>query len=106
MVIPNSVTSIGESAFYNCSSLSSVVIPNSVTSIGNRVFGYCSSVAYFDFRSHTSVPTLSNYNAFSGLASDCKIVVSDELYDSWIAATNWSNSNVAKYIVKASGFNG
>ena len=32
------VTSIGNSAFYECSSLTSVTIPNSVTSIGERAF--------------------------------------------------------------------
>lgn len=36
------VTSIGEGAFYNCSSLISVSIPNSVTSIGNSAFFHCS----------------------------------------------------------------
>ena len=40
-IIPNSVTSIGDYAFYCCSSLTSVTIPNSVTSIGNRAFDYC-----------------------------------------------------------------
>ena len=36
-----SVTSIGESAFCECSSLTSVTVPNSVTSIGYRAFMYC-----------------------------------------------------------------
>ena len=36
-----SVTSIGNSAFYNCNSLTSVTIPNSVTSIGNSAFYGC-----------------------------------------------------------------
>ena len=36
-----SVTSIGECAFYNCSSLTSVTIPNSVTSIGDWAFYEC-----------------------------------------------------------------
>ena len=40
--IPNSVTSIGDSAFKDCSSLTSLTIPNSVTSIGNRAFSGCS----------------------------------------------------------------
>ena len=44
-VIPNSVTSIGDYAFYGCSSLVEVVIPNSVTSIGNYVFRECSSLS-------------------------------------------------------------
>ena len=41
-IIPDSVTSIGDSAFWNCESLHSVTIPDSVTSIGDRAFGYCS----------------------------------------------------------------
>ena len=39
-----SVTSIGEHAFYKCSSLTSVTIPNSVTSIGGGAFEDCSSL--------------------------------------------------------------
>ena len=39
--IPDSVTSIGKSAFYRCKSLTSINIPNSVTSIGNEAFGCC-----------------------------------------------------------------
>jgi len=44
LVIPDSVTSIENSAFEGCSSLSSLVIPDSVTSIGDRAFGDCSSL--------------------------------------------------------------
>ena len=45
-VIPSSVTSIGDSAFSWCSSLSELVIPSSVTSIGDWAFFGCSSLKY------------------------------------------------------------
>ena len=46
VTIPNSVTSIGRGAFYNCTSLTSVTIPNSVTSIGEYVFWGCSGLVF------------------------------------------------------------
>ena len=38
VTIPNSVTSIGDCAFYDCTSLTNVTIPNSVTNIGDEAF--------------------------------------------------------------------
>ena len=40
-IIPNVVMSIGNNAFYNCTSLTSVTIGNSVTSIGSWAFEGC-----------------------------------------------------------------
>ncbi len=43
-MIPNSVTNIGCRAFDRCTGLSSVIIPNSVTSIGAGAFQYCTGL--------------------------------------------------------------
>jgi hypothetical protein len=45
ITIPDSVTSIGNQAFYNCTSLTNVTIPDSVTSIYNQAFYNCTSLA-------------------------------------------------------------
>ncbi|MDY6408366.1 MAG: leucine-rich repeat domain-containing protein, partial [Prevotella sp.] len=44
VAIPNSVTTIGEYAFFGCSGLTSVIIPNSVTTIGEYAFDGCSGL--------------------------------------------------------------
>ena len=45
ITIPDGVTSIGNCAFGFCSSLSSITIPDGVTSIGNGAFAFCSSLS-------------------------------------------------------------
>ena len=42
--IPESVTSIGDFAFYGCDALQSITIPNSVTSIGEYAFENCAAL--------------------------------------------------------------
>ena len=64
--IPSSVTSIGDYAFESCSSLTSIEIPSSVTSIGNYAFESCSSLTSIEIPS--SVTTIGN-SAFNGCSS-------------------------------------
>ena len=90
IVIPDGVTSIVTYAFNSCYSLASIVIPDSVTSIVTYAFNSCYGMKFFDFTSHTAVPTLNNTNAFNNIPSDCEIRVPAALYDEWISATNWS----------------
>ena len=62
LVIPNSVDSIYDYAFYGCSSLTSVTIPNSVTSIGDDAFYNCTSIESIFCYSNTP-PSIVQYRS-------------------------------------------
>ena len=72
LAIPSSVTSIGNIAFGGCSSLRELVIPSSVTSIGKYAFGDCSSLQELAIPS--SITSIGN-SAFRGCSSLRSIIV-------------------------------
>ena len=76
IVIPDSVTNIGDYAFWNCGSLTNIVIPNSVTSIGDNAFEYCFSL------SNLIIPdgvTSIGDGAFVGCTSLSSVVIPDSV---------------------------
>ena len=80
LIIPSSVTTIGESAFWNCDSLTSIVIPDSVTTIGDYAFYYC--------RNLTSVTIGKGVTTIASLAfGECYHIA--EVY-------NYSSLNISK----------
>ena len=124
IIIPNGVYNLNTSAFQDCYLLSNITIPDTVTNVGTNLFQncyslvnikpsinsslssymffYCYNIIKYDFSSCNKIPTLSNTSAFDGINPIAKIVVPDDLYDSWITASVWTN--FANYIVKASDY--
>lgn len=76
VVIPDSVTSIGNGAFWRCSSLTSITLLESVTSIGDSAFGVCSRL-----RSITLPDSVTSigYMAFTECSSLTSITIPDSV---------------------------
>jgi hypothetical protein len=74
--IPNSVTTIGEAAFFNCTSLASVTIGNSVTNIGLDAFYVCTSLTSVTIPS--SVTTIGD-EAFDQCSSLTNVTVGNSV---------------------------
>ena len=72
----DSVTSIGEDAFYKCSSLTSVTIPGNVITVMYSAFERCS-----DLKTVTIENGVKNiqYEAFSGCSSLTKIIIPESI---------------------------
>ena len=81
LVIPNSVTSIGERAFYYCTDLTSVTIPNSVTSIGDWAFFRCTGLTSVTIPNSVTGIGNSAFCFCSGLTS-IKVESGNTTYDS------------------------
>ncbi len=77
-IIGNSVTSIGNYAFYECSSLTSITIPESVTSIGDCAFIYCTSLTSITIPNGV---TCIGSNAFSSCTSLASIIILNGVTD-------------------------
>ncbi|MBR3884733.1 MAG: leucine-rich repeat domain-containing protein, partial [Bacteroidaceae bacterium] len=74
--IPNSVTSIGIYAFYDCDELTSITIPNSVTSIGIQAFIGCTGLTSITIPN--SVTTIGEY-AFSDCTGLTSVTIPNSL---------------------------
>ena len=86
ITIPDSVTSIGDYAFSDCDSLISIIIPNSVTSIGYSAFEYCDKLTSITIPD--SVTSIDNYVFY-----DCNSLTSITIPNSVTSIGNYAFSN-------------
>ena len=93
VTIPNSVTSIGESAFCYCKSLTSVTIGNGVTSIGRDAFSGCTG----ELTVNCNIPSALSYQygAFYG-SEFTKVTIGNSV--TWIGSEAFSGCTVLKEI--------
>ena len=82
ITLPSSITSIGNYAFYGCSSLADITIPDSVTSIGDYAFDNCTSLT--EIRIPNSVTSMGN----SCIPETTKIHCADDSTAKQYAITN------------------
>lgn len=87
-IIPNSVTSIRGSAFYESYGLTALTIPSSVTTIGGSAFINCSNLTELIFEG-TTPPTLSGSSALGQTNYSFPIYVPDGAVNDYKVATNW-----------------
>ena len=76
VTIPDSVTTIGSSAFYDCTKLTSVTIGNSVISIGDSAFSNCSGLTSISIPN--SVKKIGNFT-FSGCTQLATVIIPDSV---------------------------
>ena len=88
LVTENDITSIGERAFYNCISLTSITIPNTVTFIGFDAFRSCKSLTSVYCKAAT--PPSLDADVFYYNGSGRKIYVPTESVEAYKSARNWS----------------
>lgn len=99
--IPNSVTSISNWAFYDCSGLTTIIIPNSVTYIDEWAFGDCTdlttitipnsvtSIGRDAFYNCRSICVLSIPNSVTSIGSDAFYRVKNIVYSGSATGSPW-----------------
>ena len=98
---PSAITTISAGLCYGCTALNSIKFGGDITVLNSAAFRGCTNILQYDFTNNTAVPRLST-NVFYGINANCKIIVPDNLYDTWVTANNWTT--YASYVVKQSNY--
>ena len=94
VVIPDSVTCIGDEAFYGCSGLTSVTIPDSVTNSGDSALSWCGALTNVTMKG--DCPTVGT-SAYSTVASECVVRLPRGNTTYTVAGGKWQGMKVAYY---------
>ena len=96
-VIPNSVTSIGDYAFYGCSGMTELILPNSVTSIGDGAFICCSDLS--KITSLAEIPPVCGSGVFDRVnKTNCELIVPIVSVTAYKQAEVWNEfSNIRAF---------
>ena len=76
IVIPNTITLIGDWTFYGCDSLTSITLPDGVTSIGNSAFENCKTLTSVTFGENSQLATIGK-KAFKNCTNLINIEIPD-----------------------------
>lgn len=87
-IIPNTATSIGDNAFNDINSLTSIVIPESVTSIGLYAFYGCNSLAEVVCKAKVA-PQLKSEAFSNDILSKATLYVPEESVESYKTDGEW-----------------
>ena len=89
IAIPNSVTSIGEGAFVACTSLTSITIPNLVTSIRDYAFSGC--IGLTSITCNAIVPPSLGLSVFDNVPKSIALCVPAGSVNAYKAADQWKD---------------
>lgn len=78
VTFPNTLTSIGEYAFYDCDTLTEVNLPDSLTSLESFSFGDCDNLAELSLPKNTALPSDDFWETISTPCSPTTTVIIEE----------------------------
>jgi hypothetical protein len=88
VTLPDNITTIGPSAFFNCISLTAIDMPASITGIGNSAFESCLSLGAVTI--HAETPPTVNANSFTGALPGLTFYVPAGKVQAYQEVSGWS----------------
>lgn len=98
VTIPNSVTTIKDTAFFSCTALTSLTLPASVESIGSIAFANCTGLTKITCEATT--PPLLYADVFTGVPHTIPLYVPESSIPLYQAAEHWKDFDIQPLFIK------